>query len=61
MLSDPIVDEIRMYREQQAARFGFDVRSIADDARRRDAADDRQVVRHPPRRPAATIVEKSTR
>jgi hypothetical protein len=51
MSSDPIVDEIREIRERLAARFGFDVRAIAEDARRQDAAGDRKVVRLPPRRP----------
>jgi hypothetical protein len=51
MSSDPIVDEIREIRERHAAKFGFDVRAIAEDARQRDAAGDREVVRLPPRRP----------
>ena len=51
MSSDPIVDEIRETRERLAAQFGFDVRAIAEDVRRRDAAGDRKVVRLPPRRP----------
>lgn len=58
MSSDPIVDEIREIRERLAARFGFDVRAIAEDARQRDAAGDRKVVRLPPRRP---ICEGTTR
>ena len=48
---DPIVDEIRKIRERHAAQFGFNVRAIAEDARQRDAAGDRKVVRLPPRRP----------
>jgi hypothetical protein len=51
MPSDPIVAEIRRLREQRAARFGFDVRSIVKDAQERDAAGDREVIRRPPRRP----------
>jgi hypothetical protein len=51
MSSDPIVDEIREIRERLASQFGFDVRAIAEDARRRDAAGDRKVVRLPPRQP----------
>ncbi len=52
MNSDPIVVEIRHLREQRAARFGFDIRSIVEDARKRDASGGRQVVRLAPRRPA---------
>ncbi len=51
MNSDPIVAEIRNLREQRAARFGFDIRLIVKDARKRDAFGDRQVVRRAPRRP----------
>ena len=53
MNSDPIVAEIRNLREQRAARFGFDIRLIVKDARKRDASCDRQVVRRAPRRPVA--------
>ena len=52
MSSNPIVDEIREIRERLTAQFGFDVRAIAEDVRRRDAAGDREVIRLPPRRPA---------
>jgi hypothetical protein len=52
MPSDPIVAEIRKLREQHAARFGFDIRLIAKDARERDASGDREVIRRAPRRPA---------
>ncbi len=51
MQSDPIVAQIRDLREQRAARFGYDIRSIVKDAQERDAADDRQIIRRPPRRP----------
>jgi len=54
MQSDPIVAEIRNLREQRAARFGFDVRSIVKDAQERDAAGDREVIRRPPRCPVST-------
>ena len=37
MYRDPIVEEVRKYREANAARFGFDVRKIAEDALRRQA------------------------
>lgn len=60
MNSDPIVAEIRNLRERRAARFGFDVRSIAKDARDRDTTDDRQVIRRTPRRPVVST-QGSTR
>lgn len=51
MQSDPVVAEIRKLREQRAARFGFDIRSIARDAQERDAVGDRAIIHRPPRRP----------
>ncbi len=54
MQSDPIVTEIRKLRESRAARFGFDIRCIVEDARTRDATGDRQIVRRTPRSPLAT-------
>jgi hypothetical protein len=60
MPTDPIVDEIRKIRERHAAQFGFNIRAIAEDARQRDAAGDRKVVRLPPRKPicAASTAQK---
>ncbi len=51
MSLDPIVAEIRAIRERLAARFNYDIDAIVEDARQRDAAGDRKVVRLPPRRP----------
>jgi hypothetical protein len=58
MQSDPIVDEIHRVREQIAARFGYDIRAIGRDAHQRDATSDREVIRRPPRRPAAAVKTK---
>jgi hypothetical protein len=51
MSPDPVVAEIHRVREVLAARFGYDLTAIANYARERDAVDDRQVIRRPPRRP----------
>jgi hypothetical protein len=51
MSSDPVVAEIRRIREELAAHFNYDLDAILDDARRRDAAESRKVIRLPPRRP----------
>lgn len=62
MSYDPIVEEIHEIRQQLAANFGHDIRAIVEDAQRRDAEDDREVVSFPPRRPAGwsrEIAEKS--
>ena len=53
MSSDPIVAEIHRVREQIAARFGYNIRAIGEDVRRRDAIGDRKVIRRPARRPVA--------
>lgn len=49
MQPDPVVAEIRLIREQIAAKFNYDVGAIGRDARERDAAGDRLVVRREPR------------
>ena len=49
MQPDPVVNEIRETRERLAAKFNYDVDAIGRDARQRDAADNRVVVRREPR------------
>ena len=44
MHRDPIVEEVRKYREENAAKFGFDVRKIAEDALKRQATSGHRVV-----------------
>jgi hypothetical protein len=51
MVSDPIVDEIKRFREQYAARFNYDVEAIVRDTQSRQRDGNRQVVRREPRRP----------
>ena len=49
-MNDPIVDEIRKYREQYAARFNYDLAAICKDLRQRQATCGREVVSRPPKR-----------
>jgi hypothetical protein len=51
MREDPIVEEVRRYREERAAKFGYDLRAIAEDARKRQRESGRKVVSfaHPER------------
>jgi hypothetical protein len=35
MISDPIVEEVRAARQQHAARFGYDLKKIAEDLRQK--------------------------
>jgi hypothetical protein len=44
MHRDAIVDEVRMHREARAAKFGFDVRAIVEDARKRQETSGHRVV-----------------
>ena len=50
MKSDPIVDEIRRARDAHAARFGYDLKAICDDLRKRQKECGHRVVSLPPRR-----------
>ena len=50
MHKDPIVEEVRKYRQQIAAKFGYDLRAIAEDARKRQATSGLPVVKPPKRR-----------
>ena len=52
MHDDPIVAEVRAIRERQAARFGFNVRAIVEDAAKHQHESGHKVVSRPPRRPA---------
>lgn len=58
MSRDPVVAEIHRIREELAARFNYDLTAIVNYARERDASDDRQVIRRPPRRPNVSATTK---
>ncbi|HEY2413289.1 MAG TPA: hypothetical protein VGI40_13650 [Pirellulaceae bacterium] len=51
MSSDPVVAEVQRIREEIAASFNYDTAAILEDARKRDAAENRKFIRLPPRRP----------
>jgi hypothetical protein len=50
MLKDPIVDEVRRIREEQAAKYGFDVRAILTAAKKRQGRSGRKVVSFAPKK-----------
>ena len=50
MWKDPIVEEIRGYREEYAARFNYDLHAICEDLRSQQGKDGRKVVSLPPKR-----------
>ena len=47
---DPIVEEVRKARQEHAARFNYDLRTIFEDLRKRQAQSGHEVVSYPPRR-----------
>ena len=53
MYTDPIIDEIRKYRDQYAARFNYDVKAMLEDIRRRQKESGRKTVTRTPKRMAA--------
>jgi hypothetical protein len=44
MYKDPIVDEVRKHREERAARSGYDIEAMAEDARKRERKSGHRVV-----------------
>ena len=50
MPKDPIIDEIRKFREKHAAKFGFDPMRIVRDAHRREKQSGHKVVPPPSKR-----------
>jgi len=44
MVKDPIVDEIRRHRREIAKQFGYDLRAIVADARKRQRGHGKKVV-----------------
>ena len=50
MHDDPIVAEVRRFREEHAARFGHDLKAIVRDIQERERTSGRTYVSLPPRR-----------
>jgi hypothetical protein len=49
MFNDPIVEEVRAVRQKHAARFGFDLKKIAEDLKEKQAQSNRKVVDYSPK------------
>jgi hypothetical protein len=49
-MRDPIVEEVRKHRQERAARFGYDIRAIFEDAKKREKEGGREVVSRPAKR-----------
>jgi hypothetical protein len=50
-MTDPLIQEIRRIKEANAAKYGFNIRAMVEDMRRREKLSGRKVVTIPPRRP----------
>ena len=50
MYTDPIIEEIRRFRDEYAARFNYDVKAMLADIRRRQKESGRRTVSRPPKR-----------
>ena len=55
--NDPIVAEVRIVREEHAARFGYDVGAIFKDIRVRQEDSGQEYVRYPSRRASSDFEE----
>lgn len=51
MIKDPIVEEIRAIRDEQARRFNYDIDAIIDDIQKREQDSERPVVTLEPKAP----------
>jgi len=57
---DPIVEEIRKIREENAARFNYDLDAIFDDWKRTEKESGLPVVTLPPNRPPGWTAPKES-
>ena len=57
MHRDAIMEELRATRERLAARHDYDVRALAEDAKKRERAGNRKLVKLAPR-PVETVVPR---
>jgi hypothetical protein len=49
MKADPVVEEVRRARREYAEQFGFDLRAIAADLRKREQEHAERLVSFPPK------------
>ena len=51
MWQDPIVEEVRRFRDQYASQLGYDINRIFQDIQKRQAQSRNKLVSFPPRTP----------
>lgn len=49
MEADPIIEEVRRIRTEYAKRFGYDLRAVAADLRKREQQHPERLVSFPPK------------
>jgi hypothetical protein len=49
MIEDPIVEEIRRYRQEHSAKFDYDLEKICADLKERETQSKKEVIRRAPR------------
>ena len=59
MWKDEIVEEVRRIREENAAKFNYDLKAILDDARKRQKLSGRKAVSFEPKKIGKLVVEKA--
>lgn len=57
MWRDPIVEEVRRYREAYSSQFNYDLRAICRDLRERQKKSGRKIVSLPPKRVQKRVSE----
>lgn len=55
MIKDPIVEEIRQYRQQHSAKYDYDLKQICNALRHRQQQSAKEVVRRGPRLLSKTL------
>ena len=58
MWTDPIIEEVRQTREEHAKKFNYDLRAIAEDLKKQQAANGREVVVLSPKKPVVLPMQK---
>jgi len=57
-MKDPIVTEVRRFRQQHAEKFNYDVDAIFDDLKAKERQSKRKVVSLTPKRPKPVVPSK---
>ncbi|MEX0715963.1 MAG: hypothetical protein WD066_05220 [Planctomycetaceae bacterium] len=59
MWHDPIVEEVRRWREAYSARFHHDLKAICEDIRKREKEGGRKLVSRPPKLATSGMTHES--